>query len=172
MPCVGEEASDSGRTSYAFGAIRSRESEVTVEGGTEVVTIDTEDLSASVEETALDEFGDGRLTRAREAGKPKYRWGVARAGATLGSCNLTFAGALFLVGIKDNAAAMNPARFLECKTTGDGALMMQVKGDRVRSPNNDFTDGVARHAIGLNRLERGSVSDFFNPGDHGFNVLR
>ena len=124
MTGVGKEPGDGGGTADAFGAVGGREAEVAVERGAEVVTIDTEDLPASIEEATLNEFGDGRLTRAREASEPKYRGGVAGAGATFGCRNLAFAGALFLAGIEDNAAAMNTARFLECKTASDGALMV------------------------------------------------
>ena len=85
---TGEEAGNGGGTTDAFGAVGGGEAEVAVERDAEVVAIDADDVTAGVEESALNGFGDGRLARAGEAREPDNRRRVAGAGATFGGGDL------------------------------------------------------------------------------------
>ena len=59
MARASEEAGDGGGATHAFSAVGGGEAQVAIERDAEVVAIHADDVTAGVEEAALDGFGDG-----------------------------------------------------------------------------------------------------------------
>ena len=119
---TGEEAGNGGGTTDAFGAVGGGEAEVAIERDAEVVAIDADDVTAGVEETTFDSFGDRRFARTGEAREPDNRRRVASAGATFGGGDLTGRSFGLRDCVEDDTAAMDAAAFFEGEATRDGAL--------------------------------------------------
>ena len=168
---AGEESCDGGGTTDAFGAVGGGETEIAIQRDAEVVAIDADDVAAGIEETALDGFGDGRLTRAGEAREPDDCGRMTGAGATFGGGDLDGRRFRFRDRVEDDAAAMDAAAFFEGEATRDGALAVQIVSDVTGGADDHFADRVAGDAGGFLGFERGGVGDLDDLGDDRIDVL-